>query len=460
MQNEPEYVEEMLSRIQRPAAGLSVLESLRASDSALSPAEVAASILDEMADTARGVSTEALLLWRHVQHKKLWTTHPDEKLRTADCFLATLADPFGVRALFEVATSTARECDGYVRFIDKRWGERWLEVLLYHKLLPPQQTKKTITKTMLTEIAGNAKLTWKYPTVEDVVLPYKERIALRTDLESRKKYGITGSKALVLNPQDARALNKAAQLNYNVGRRTHDSLLAEHVTEVPFKVVSGEQALANTQPQRAPEVDGRPTGPSRGPSRARGKKRKAGARESSLEEQTGGDRAAAKRLRVLEDGQKELVRVRNHLLVRPRVPSPPSTPASPSDEPGGRGVREARCPSPASGYASGSGHALRRAGASLSSAASPEGSDSGSRGATAHEAPLYTKPTASPSDSASPSTPPLCAARRLVDEVLTLVDDLDVHEAMCSGCRDSLSALYYATRRAVSSISRRHTSPD
>ena len=227
LKKNPEIVENHLSTAMYPGSQTPIIEMLKNPGEDMTQADMAAQVLNQLAGMARETSTDALYVWHYVEHHSLWNTHRNENLRSAEAFLTNLADAFGVRALFSVATVSQKECRRYINHLNKQWGPEWFTTLLQAKVFAPHiKSVENLPRELLQQMAGNCQQ-GQYNTVHEALVAYNNQIFLRTNPQERRKSGTRKLKTPHLQPMDASAMN-VARNEANKDNRIHDWVAARY----------------------------------------------------------------------------------------------------------------------------------------------------------------------------------------------------------------------------------------
>ena len=281
-------VEAELARMRRrDQPNRSILDFLRQPGDGVTPAQAAAQVLNELADETEETAQKTVFVWRYIQLNEIWQTHENPKIRSLKAFLDNLDQDDIVMANAVIGTTTQNNKRQSLLAIHRAWGPDWVDSIP-KDILPANVTAPIhLSKRLLFQIATTCK---KDISLEDAVQQWKESVKARLDRQVRKTSSDsrTSQKSYIL-PDDISRLYQLPTLHNQAAQKTLEKSIRE---------IKQDRIQLKAPPRLftlAPKPDA---------------KRQRGPGTTELQ-----DDHPPKRLSG--DGTKQLVKVRNHLIVQP-----------------------------------------------------------------------------------------------------------------------------------------------
>ena len=284
----PRETETELARMRRrDKPNQTVLDFLRHPGDGITPAQAAARVLNEFTTQTEEISTETLYVWRYVQLNEMWKPHENPKNRSLKAFAKSLDQEDLLMALLMMGTITQSNKRQSILAIHRSWGLDWFDSIP-KDLLPPDVTSPAhLSKRLLLQIAVTCK---RGVSLDDAINQWKESLEARLGgrVQRASRDSRISQKRYIL-PDDINRLYQTPTKTDQAAQKALENSIREIKQDrIQLKAPAKLRTLA-------PKPDA---------------KRK----RDSTGTEPGGER---QQKRLSKDGTKELVRVRNHLIVRP-----------------------------------------------------------------------------------------------------------------------------------------------
>ena len=234
---------------------LSIWDYLYQPNGIISPAQAASDILISAVDKTERISVEAAYLWRWVQLKSLWSTHPDPALRNERAFAEKIDGGSGVaRIMLVIGTSTEHVRRVAVSKINAAWGPDWFDKIPLD-VRPPSATKATdLSKRILQQISISAENGLDF---DSTVHAWSAAISRRLDPWQRaaqppgKQQSMSPNLVLV----DAETVNKNESLSTRTSTTKEDRLELKPLNRASRKRKQNDPPIPGGENGPAGEVD-------------------------------------------------------------------------------------------------------------------------------------------------------------------------------------------------------------
>jgi len=282
-----EETEMELARMRRPdqpdQPGQTVLDFLRQPGDGITPAQAAAQVLDELARQTENTATGTLYVWRYIQLNEMWKTPGNPEIRSIEAFAKSVHQEDLLALLLMMGMIIKSNKRESVIAIYQSWGGNWFNSIP-EDLLPPDVTSPAhLSGRLLLQIAGTCK---RGVSLDDAVKQWRGSVEARLGGRVQRA------------SRDSRISQKRYILPGDIDRPTANNKAAQRALERSMREIKQERIQLKA-PTKLKTLAPRPD--------AKRKHDSAGAEPDGNQQNK----------RLSKDGTRELVRVRNHLILRP-----------------------------------------------------------------------------------------------------------------------------------------------
>ena len=298
----PEETEIELARMRCPdRPDQTILDFLRQPGDGITPAQAAAQVLDELTKQTENIATGTLYVWRYIQLNEMWKTHENPKIQSLEAFAESVLQEDLLAVLLMMGMIIKSNKRESVIAIYQSWGGNWFNSIP-KDLLPPDVTSPAhLSRRLLVQIAATCK---RGVLIDDAVKRWRESVEARLGGRVQRA------------SRDSRISQKRYILPDDINRPTADNKAAQKALERSIREIKQERIQLKA-PAKLKTLAPKPDA-----------KRKHDSTGFELD----GDH---QNKRLSKDGTREMVRVRNHLIVRPVPTTDSAASASQATSQGG-----------------------------------------------------------------------------------------------------------------------------
>lgn len=228
----------------------SLLEYLREPGDGIAPHEAVATVLEDLVDETAEVAGGLPEVVRYMQVHKMWNTHPDRRLRSAEAFMDHLDRAGFIRGGLVYATTAHAAKATSIRRIDARWGPEWFRNIPADIRDERWSGPGDLSKNILARIASTAEMG---RSLQTAVSEWREAIQRRNDVGNRRNMNIKGKITPFLALADVRVPQKTAECPSTIDDRPAHEMEEERlqVELIPRQPIVRSPARAPTYVETA-----------------------------------------------------------------------------------------------------------------------------------------------------------------------------------------------------------------
>ena len=281
----PQETETELARMRRrDKPNQTVLDFLQHPGDGITPAQAATQVLNELTKQTEDIATETLYVWRYIQLNEMWKTHENPNIRSSfKAFIKSLDQEDLLMTLLMMGTIIQSNKRQSILAIYASWGLNWFDSIP-RDILPPDVTLPAhLSRRLLFQIAATCK---RNVALDDAIKQWKESVEARLGGRVQRA------------SRDSRISQKRYILPDDVDRPSADNKAAQRALERSMREIKQERIQLKA-PAKLKTLAPKPDA-----------KRKNDSTRAELDENH-------QKKRLSKDGTREMVRVRNHLIVQP-----------------------------------------------------------------------------------------------------------------------------------------------